>query len=117
MFHFIAIDIRQLGVQEDDSLNAKLEKKLCMVALEGHWWKAKAIFNKYKDAATNPISDNGNTLLHIVQNSNGETTLQVAAIVDNKELVKTIEGTMFGEWSKVKVVSIVMGEGGNQEVL
>ncbi|GKC30561.1 hypothetical protein Tco_1037855, partial [Tanacetum coccineum] len=61
-----AIDIRQLDVKEDDSLNAELEKTLCMVALEGHWWKAKAILRKYKDAATNPVSDNGNTLFHLV---------------------------------------------------
>lgn len=98
----------QLGVQADDSLNAELQKKLRMVALEGHWWKAKAILKKYKDAASNPISDNGNTLLHIVvreghnyfvkellnfiqdgslierQNLNGETALHTAAIVDNK---------------------------------
>nr|GEU43164.1 ankyrin repeat-containing protein [Tanacetum cinerariifolium] len=62
----IAINIEQLGVQADDSLNAELEKKLRMIALEVHWWKAKPILKKYKDAATNPISDNGNTLLHIV---------------------------------------------------
>ncbi|GJX81430.1 ankyrin repeat-containing protein [Tanacetum coccineum] len=105
--HSIAIGIRQLGVQADDNLNAKLEKKLRIVALEGHWWKAKVILKKYKDAATNPISDNGNTLLHIVvreghnyfvkellnfiqdgtlieeQNLNGETTLHTVVIVDN----------------------------------
>ncbi|GKD51700.1 ankyrin repeat-containing protein, partial [Tanacetum coccineum] len=85
-----------------------------MVALEGHWWKAKAILKKYKDDTTNPISDNGNTPLHIVireghnyfvtellnfiqdgtliekQNSNSETTLHAAAIVDNKELVEIL---------------------------
>ncbi|GJW41482.1 ribonuclease H-like domain-containing protein [Tanacetum coccineum] len=96
--HSIEIDIRQLELQADDSPNAELEKKLCIVALEGHWWKEKA---------TNPISDNGNILLHIVlregrnyfvkelrnfiqdgtqiekQNLNGETTLHTAAIVDN----------------------------------
>ncbi|GJT65169.1 ankyrin repeat-containing protein [Tanacetum coccineum] len=105
--HSIAIDIRQLGVQANDNLNAELGKKLRIVALEWHWWKAKAILKKYKDAATNSISDNGNTLLHIVvreghnyfvkellnfiqdgtlieeQNLNGETALHTAVIVDN----------------------------------
>nr|GEZ94796.1 hypothetical protein [Tanacetum cinerariifolium] len=79
-----------------------------------HWWKAKAILKKYKDAVINPIIDNGNTLFHIAvreghnyfvtellnfiqdgtliekKNSNGETTLQAAAIVDNKELLRIL---------------------------
>ncbi|GJT12800.1 putative reverse transcriptase domain-containing protein [Tanacetum coccineum] len=70
-------------MSEDDSLNDKLEKKLRMVALEGHLWKAKSILKKYKYATTNHISDNGNTPLHI-------TTLHAAAIVDNKELEKNL---------------------------
>lgn len=77
-------------------------------AVEGCWWKANAILKNHKDAATQVIGKNGNTMLHLAveifqnyfvekllnfiedgkdiekKNSNGQTSLHIAAIVDNK---------------------------------
>ncbi|GJY25247.1 ankyrin repeat-containing protein [Tanacetum coccineum] len=82
--------------------------KLPNLAQKGHWSKAKSILKKHKDAATELIGDNGDTMLHLMvkegknnfvemllnfkddeiesekQNSNGQTALHIAAIVGNK---------------------------------
>ncbi|GJY48560.1 ankyrin repeat-containing protein [Tanacetum coccineum] len=88
--------------------NAKLMVKLPNLAQKDHWSKAKSILKKHKDAATEVIGDNGDTMLHLAvregknnfvemlltfkdddieiekQNSNGQTALHISAIVGNK---------------------------------
>lgn len=83
-------------------------KDLYKASVDGHWWKAKEILKTCEDAATERISDNGNTMLHLAvgmgqnyfvenllnfikkgkdiekKNSVGQTALHIAAIVDNK---------------------------------
>lgn len=76
--------------------------------VKGSWWEAEAILKKHKDAATEAISNDGNTILHLAvgigqndfvekllnfiqdaekiekKNSDGRTALHIAAIVGNK---------------------------------
>nr|GEV00082.1 ankyrin repeat-containing protein [Tanacetum cinerariifolium] len=96
--------------------NAKLMVKLPNLFQKGHWSKAKSIFKKHKDAATEVIGDNGDTMLHLAvregknnfvemllnfkdddieiekQNSNGQTALHIAAIVGNKFAAELLDG-------------------------
>ncbi|GJZ63949.1 ankyrin repeat-containing protein [Tanacetum coccineum] len=82
--------------------------KLPNLTQKGHRSKPKSIVKKHKDAATEVIGDNGDTMLHLAvregknnfvemlltfkdddieiekQNSNGQTALHIAAIVGNK---------------------------------
>ncbi|GKB65577.1 ankyrin repeat-containing protein, partial [Tanacetum coccineum] len=94
--------------------NSPRNKNLYEATVNGHWWKAKAILNEHKDAATEPITENGNTMLHLAvgmsqnyfvekllhfiqdrkdlekKNSNGRTALHIAAIVGNKHAAQLL---------------------------
>ncbi|KAM0036721.1 putative ankyrin repeat-containing domain, PGG domain, ankyrin repeat-containing domain superfamily [Helianthus debilis subsp. tardiflorus] len=91
----------------EDMDNIRLKKELYEAAVEGCWWKAKAIMKIHKNAATQAITENGNTILHVAvemghnyflekllellesdhietQNSTGRTALHIAAEVGNE---------------------------------
>ncbi|KAK9071023.1 hypothetical protein SSX86_009591 [Deinandra increscens subsp. villosa] len=107
-----------------DAENIARKNKLYKATVEGCWWKAKSILKNYKDAAlknykdaalknlykdavTQVISENGNTMLHLAvemghnyfvekllnilededietKNINGRTALHIAAMVGNQ---------------------------------
>nr|GEZ22924.1 ankyrin repeat-containing protein [Tanacetum cinerariifolium] len=73
--------------------NAKLMVKLPNLAQKGHSSKVKSILKKHKDAATEVIGDNGDTMLHLA------TALHIGAIVVNKYaaelLVKKMEKLLY----------------------
>ncbi|XP_071737177.1 uncharacterized protein [Rutidosis leptorrhynchoides] len=86
----------------------KRNKELRKATVEGRWWEAESILKKHEDAATEAISNDGNTMLHLAvgigqndfvekllnfiqngediekKNSDGRTALHIAAIVGNK---------------------------------
>lgn len=96
------------SVPEIDIDIIRRNRILYIATVEGSWWKAKAILKNHRDAATNPISEDGNTMLHLAvglgqnyflenllnfidngvdiekQNSDGQTALHIAAIIDNR---------------------------------
>nr|GEU33965.1 ankyrin repeat-containing protein [Tanacetum cinerariifolium] len=45
--------------------NTRRYKRLRKAIVEGRWWKAEGILKSHKDAATEAISNDGNTMLHI----------------------------------------------------
>ncbi|XP_076927540.1 uncharacterized protein LOC143591122 [Bidens hawaiensis] len=80
------------------------KKELYDAAVEGCWWKAKSILKKHQSAATEAITANGNTILHLAverghnyflekllefvedietKNQKGRTALHIAAMVGN----------------------------------
>ncbi|GJR78952.1 ankyrin repeat-containing protein [Tanacetum coccineum] len=106
------VKTRKLNSQ-DDSYHLHPQKslyntKLRNAAVKGCWREAKAILKNNIDAATEVISNNGNTMLHLAvvkghnsflkkllnfikkedhierRNSDGHTALHIAAIFDNK---------------------------------
>ncbi|KAI7731201.1 hypothetical protein M8C21_011632 [Ambrosia artemisiifolia] len=51
--------------ETQDTDNIRLKKELYEATVEGCWWKVKAILKINKNAATEPITPNGNTILHL----------------------------------------------------
>ncbi|KAM0036915.1 putative ankyrin repeat-containing domain, PGG domain, ankyrin repeat-containing domain superfamily [Helianthus debilis subsp. tardiflorus] len=90
-----------------DTANNRLKKELYEAAVEGWWRNAKSILKTNKNAATEAVTENGNTILHVAvemghnyfvekllefladgkdietQNHKGRTALHIAAIVGN----------------------------------
>ncbi|GJX77331.1 ankyrin repeat-containing protein [Tanacetum coccineum] len=107
-----------MDVSPNDKESTELMMKLLNATMEGSWWKAKAILKNHKDAATKVISNNGDTMLHLAvkegknyfvnqllnfikdeskiqkllkhRNSEGNTALCTAAIVDNKQAAELL---------------------------
>ncbi|KAI3701568.1 hypothetical protein L6452_26749 [Arctium lappa] len=97
-----------LVTETENGDNTDLNNKLFKAAVEGNWWAAEAILTKYANVATEAISKDGSTMLHLAvgkkkngfveellayiphgkdiekQNSDGRTALHIAAIVGNK---------------------------------
>ncbi|XP_076908936.1 uncharacterized protein LOC143566033 [Bidens hawaiensis] len=89
--------------------NNRLKKGLYEAAVVGCWWKAKSIVKVHENAATEAITENGNTILHLAvelghnyfveklleflkddkdietQNDKGRTALHIAAMVGNAQ--------------------------------
>ncbi|MFS7917535.1 putative ankyrin repeat-containing domain-containing protein [Helianthus anomalus] len=99
--------VRDPEIQDTD--NIRLKKELYEAAAQGWWTKAKSILKGNKIAATEAITANGNTILHLAvemghnyfvekllefledgedietQNDKGRTALHIAAMVGNKQ--------------------------------
>ncbi|XP_022027528.1 uncharacterized protein LOC110928805 isoform X1 [Helianthus annuus] len=93
--------------ETQDTANNRLKKELYKAAAEGWWRKAKSILQNNKFAATEAITANGNTILHVavemghnyfvekllefledgkdieMKNDKGRTALHIAAVVGN----------------------------------
>ncbi|KAI3701569.1 hypothetical protein L6452_26750 [Arctium lappa] len=103
---FIQIEIS--AVTEPTEIDTIRKEKLLNATVKGRWWEAESILENYRQAATEAISDDGNTMLHLAvetgqndfvkqlldfikdgkdiekKNSDGRTALHIAAIVGNK---------------------------------
>ncbi|KAJ0800154.1 putative ankyrin repeat-containing domain, PGG domain, ankyrin repeat-containing domain superfamily [Helianthus annuus] len=93
--------------ETEDTSNIRLKKDLYKAADEGCWWKAKSILKNHKNATTEVINGNGDTILHVaverghnyfienlleflkdekamkMENFKGQTALHIAAMVGN----------------------------------
>ncbi|KAM0017486.1 putative ankyrin repeat-containing domain, PGG domain, ankyrin repeat-containing domain superfamily [Helianthus debilis subsp. tardiflorus] len=98
----------------EDTDNNRLKKELYEAAVDGCWWKAKSILKIHRNAATEVIHPNGNTILHIAvemgdnyfveklleflkdreviekKNRNGLTALHLAALLGNTDAVQLL---------------------------
>ncbi|KAJ0638906.1 putative ankyrin repeat-containing domain-containing protein [Helianthus annuus] len=101
-------------IPEIDNTGSIRRKGLYEAAVDGCWWKAKSILKIHRNAATEAIVPNGNTILHVAvemgnnylveklleflkgreviekKNLNGLTALHVAALVDNTDAAQLL---------------------------
>ncbi|KAK9062927.1 hypothetical protein SSX86_020117 [Deinandra increscens subsp. villosa] len=95
-------------IETTSSITREIRERLYEAAIEGCWWKAKSLLKTNKNAATKPITRDGNTILHIAvemghnhfvekllqfltdgrdietKNYEGQTALHIAALVSNE---------------------------------
>ncbi|KAJ9550929.1 hypothetical protein OSB04_014974 [Centaurea solstitialis] len=111
---FDPIKIVPTVTQPENNITIEHKKKLFKATMEGRWREAGPILEGYNHAATEAITDDGNTMLHLAvetgkndfvkrlldfiddgkkiekKNSDGRTALHVAAIVGNTDAVKLL---------------------------
>ncbi|KAL9995191.1 putative non-specific serine/threonine protein kinase [Helianthus debilis subsp. tardiflorus] len=73
----------------EDTDNSRLKKELYEAAVDGCWWKAKSILKIHRNAATEVIHPNGNTILHVaVEMGNNYLVEKLLEFLKDREVIE-----------------------------